>query len=63
LSLDKDTAANVGQRHGRPVVLKVKALAMHNQGHAFYISENGVWLTGHVPASFIEFPDAGMPVN
>jgi RNA:NAD 2'-phosphotransferase (TPT1/KptA family) len=25
-------------------------------GHTFFVSENGVWLTGDVPVEFIEFP-------
>jgi len=29
--------------------------AMHEAGHEFFISENGVWLTDHVPSSFIDF--------
>ncbi|MYM27326.1 RNA 2'-phosphotransferase [Duganella sp. CY15W] len=58
LSLQKDTAMNVGQRHGKPVILEVRAQAMHQQGHQFYVSENGVWLTEAVPASFISFPNA-----
>lgn len=55
LSAEKATAINVGQRHGVPAVLTVAARAMHEQGHAFYISENGVWLTGLVPVAFIGF--------
>lgn len=56
LSADAKTAEKVGQRHGRPAVLIVQADAMHARGHAFFLSENGVWLTGYVPAEFIEFP-------
>nr|WP_219928809.1 RNA 2'-phosphotransferase [Flavobacterium album] len=53
LSLDKDTAANVGGRHGKPVILEVMALQMHNDGYEFFISENGVWLTDNVPAGYV----------
>lgn len=56
LSRDEATAVNVGQRHGRPVVLRVRAGEMHRAGHAFYRSDNGVWLTDAVPAMHIEFP-------
>jgi putative RNA 2'-phosphotransferase len=56
LSADETTAKKVGQRHGVPVVLKVKAGAMHEAGHAFFQSENGVWLTDLVPTQFIVFP-------
>ncbi|MEM7777424.1 MAG: RNA 2'-phosphotransferase [Pseudomonadota bacterium] len=50
LSADVPTAIAVGQRHGRPVVLRVAAGAMANDGHTFYRSDNGVWLTDRVPA-------------
>lgn len=53
LSEDIDTANAVGQRYGKPVILKINALAMFEQGHQFYVSENGVWLTENVPVQFI----------
>ncbi|MFN8443745.1 MAG: RNA 2'-phosphotransferase [Caldilineaceae bacterium] len=53
LSADVETATKVGQRHGKPVVLEVQAGAMHAAGIVFYQSENGVWLTNHVPASYL----------
>ncbi|MBK5073439.1 RNA 2'-phosphotransferase [Budviciaceae bacterium CWB-B4] len=55
LSADEATAAAVGQRHGKPVVLKIRALEMHRQGLVFYRAENGVWLSGAVPVGFIDF--------
>lgn len=54
LSADKETAHKVGQRHGKPVVLSIQSLAMYENGYLFYVSDNGVWLTDHVPAGFIE---------
>ncbi|MGQ2983830.1 RNA 2'-phosphotransferase [Flavobacterium sp.] len=54
LSLDKATAANVGGRHGKPVIMEVMALQMHNDGYEFFLSENGVWLTDGVPAGYIK---------
>ncbi|HEX8272360.1 MAG TPA: RNA 2'-phosphotransferase [Longimicrobiaceae bacterium] len=56
LSADEATAITVGQRHGKPAVLRVAAGAMHRDGHAFVRSANGVWLTGAVPAGYIAFP-------
>lgn len=53
LSADYDTAVKVGQRHGKPVVLTVDAIAMHAEGHTFYLSENNVWLVEHVPAKYL----------
>jgi putative RNA 2'-phosphotransferase len=55
LTAQEATAKNVGGRHGKPVVLVVNALIMHEQSHVFYLSDNGVWLTDHVPPAFIEF--------
>lgn len=59
LSADEATATAVGQRHGRPVVLRVLAGQLHAAGHAFYRSDNGVWLTDAVPAAQIRFPGDG----
>ncbi|MFK7772449.1 MAG: RNA 2'-phosphotransferase [Saprospiraceae bacterium] len=52
LSPDKDTATNVGQRHGKPIILEVKALEMYKDGFQFFVSENGVWLTDKVPSKY-----------
>jgi len=54
LSADADTAARVGARHGKPVVLRVRAAAMAEAGHVFFLSENGVWLTDAVPPAFLD---------
>lgn len=54
LSSDKDTAIQVGQRYGKPVLLKIKALNMYEQGFKFYQAENDVWLTKQVPYQFIQ---------
>lgn len=56
LSPDRQTATRVGSRRGAPVVLVVDAAAMRGAGHEFRISANGVWLTDHVPPSFLRFP-------
>jgi putative RNA 2'-phosphotransferase len=53
LSKDVETATAVGRRYGKPVILKVKALLMHEQGFVFYLSENGVWLTDSIPRAYI----------
>lgn len=54
LSIDEETARSVGSRHGRPVVLIVRADDMAADGHVFYQSDNGVWLTSYVPVAYIE---------
>lgn len=53
LSPDGRTAAVVGQRRGRPVVLVVDARAMWCDGWKFYRSGNGVWLVEHVPPRYL----------
>jgi putative RNA 2'-phosphotransferase len=53
LSTDIETAAAVGQRHGKPVVLQVASGEMHQQGFTFLLSKNGVWLTKSVPNNFL----------
>jgi putative RNA 2'-phosphotransferase len=54
LSADVPTAERVGSRHGRPVVLAVAAGRMAADGHLFFVSANGVWLTEEVPADYLQ---------
>lgn len=60
LSQNIETAISVGQRYGQPVVLKVDALKMHEQGKVFYQAENDVWLTHEVPVAFISEAGEGV---
>jgi putative RNA 2'-phosphotransferase len=53
LSEDVETATAVGQRHGKPVVLKIEALRMHQQGFKFFQAENGVWLVPNVTPQYL----------
>ncbi|MGE0741304.1 MAG: RNA 2'-phosphotransferase [Hyphomonadaceae bacterium] len=53
LSPDVETALRVGARRGKPVVLEVDAAAMHRDGRIFYVTQNAVWLTDHVPAIYL----------
>ncbi|BBA96547.1 putative phosphotransferase [Actinacidiphila reveromycinica] len=62
LSADTGTAARVGARHGRPVVLVVDAAGMAAEGHEFRLSANGVWLTDRVPPRWLrQSPEPGRP--
>lgn len=57
LSVDHDTALTVGARHGgteNVIVLLIDTKAMAEAGYKFYLSNNGVWLTGYVPADYIK---------
>lgn len=55
LSADVETAMKVGRRHGKPIALRVEARQMRREGLVFYLSENGVWLTEHVPVQYLVF--------
>lgn len=54
LSNQITTAIKVGQRHGFPVVLKIEAARMYEDGFTFYCSENGVWLVDNVPSKYFD---------
>jgi len=57
LSEDLATAKNVGKRHGKLVILEIKAGELHRAGQAFFRSENEVWLTEKVEVAYINFPE------
>lgn len=57
LSTDEETMRKVGMRHGVPVLLRIKAGAMHAARIPFYLSANNVWMTEFVAPEFIEFPE------
>jgi putative RNA 2'-phosphotransferase len=61
LSPDRATAARVGARRGRPVVLRVDAARMHADGYEFSVSENGVWLVEDVPPEYLGVGGSEMP--
>jgi putative RNA 2'-phosphotransferase len=52
LSADIETAKKVGSRRGSPIVLMIDATRMYEDGHEFYLSDNGVWLVDHVPSQY-----------
>jgi len=56
LSAETKVTLQVGGRHGKPVLLIIRAGDMHRAGHVFRCSANGVWLVNHVPPEFIQFP-------
>ena len=56
LSPDEETAVRVGERHGSPIVLRINARQMHDDGHQFYLSNNGVWLTDFVAPNYLIIP-------
>lgn len=60
LSQDIPTAIAVGKRYGKPVVLKIEALRMYQQGFSFFQAENGVWLVNNVPAKQLYLNDLAL---
>jgi putative RNA 2'-phosphotransferase len=57
LSTDQDTALKVGERHGTPVVIPIKAREMQLAGMLFYLTPNGVWLVDAVPPRYLGLDD------
>lgn len=57
MSQDYATAVNVGSRHGIPVVYKVMAKKMEEDGYVFYKSVNEVWLTKEVPVKYLKIEE------
>lgn len=57
LSQDYKTAVNVGNRHGKAVVLIVDSEKMFSEDFEFYQSDNGVWLTLFVPVNYLKIEE------
>ncbi len=53
LSKNTETASQVGQRKGSPIILKINSKQMFKDGYEFFLSHNGVWLTNNVPYLYI----------
>jgi putative RNA 2'-phosphotransferase len=55
LSKDIETALTVARRRkGKDVILRVDSAAMAGDGLIFFLSDNGVWLTDHVPPRYLQ---------
>ena len=55
LSTNEETARKVGERHGKPVILRVDTRRMRDDGRTFVQADNGVWLTDSVPPEYLGF--------
>jgi putative RNA 2'-phosphotransferase len=55
LSAQLETAFKVGERHGKSVVIPVRAGQMHTAGVPFYLTPNEVWLVDAVPPEYLSF--------
>ena len=53
ISPDYETAVKVGGRHGKPVVLKIRAKDFVDDGNELYRSSNGVWQAKAVPPEYL----------
>ena len=53
LSTDRASAAEVGGRRGRPVILEIDAGRMHRDGHVLRQAAPAVWLVDEVPAEYL----------
>lgn len=54
LSRNEDKALEVGRRHGDPVVLTIDTGRMYHDGHVFYESTSGIWLTERIAPGYIQ---------
>ena len=53
LSKDKETAINVGKRHGKAIILEIDTKKMLNDCNKFYYSNNGVWLCDDIDFKYV----------
>ena len=53
LSITEETAKKVGERHGKPAIIKINSKRMYEDGIKFYLSENKVWLCDYVDPKYI----------
>ncbi|MDO9437725.1 MAG: RNA 2'-phosphotransferase [Hydrogenophaga sp.] len=53
LSPDENTARSVGSRRGPAVVFAIDSARMQFDGHKFFVSDNGVWLTDAVSRKYL----------
>jgi putative RNA 2'-phosphotransferase len=61
LSAREATAREVGSRHGRPVVLRVKSRVLYIEGKEFLRAGNEVWLVDEVPPKYLETVEPPKP--
>lgn len=53
LSKDKETAINVGKRHGKAIVLEIDTKKMLSDGYIFYCSNNGIWQCDDIDFKYV----------
>ena len=53
MSTDRQLMIEVARRRGQPVIIQIESGKMHEAGHEFFVTANGVWLTECVPPRFL----------
>jgi len=53
LTVDRQLAARVGARRGKPVILEIAAVDAHRDGVKFYRANESFWLAVGVPAQYL----------
>lgn len=57
ISSDFETAVKVGRRHGKPVILEIRARQFVEDGNELFRSSNGVWQAKAVPPEYLSVHD------
>jgi len=54
LSTNIPLMLEVARRRGSASLLEINAQQMNNDGYTFYVTENDVWLTDHIPTQYLK---------
>ncbi|MCF6313568.1 MAG: RNA 2'-phosphotransferase [Verrucomicrobiales bacterium] len=58
MSTDIPLMLEVARRRGKAALIEIAAKEMQLNGYEFYVTENQVWLTDHVPARYLAQKDS-----
>jgi putative RNA 2'-phosphotransferase len=61
LAAERAAAAEVGRRHGKLAMLLVDGARMAADGHVFYNSAGGIWLTAYVAPAYMTLDASPRP--
>ncbi len=59
LTTSLDKAIESGERYGKPIVLEINVSKMQEENKLFYVTDNQVWLTKHVPYNSLKIKALG----
>lgn len=57
LSTNIPLMLEVARRRGRASLLEINAKQMHEDGYEFFVTENDVWLSDHIPPQYLHQVD------